>query len=268
MVSMVGSPHSGVQCGSIYAGPVPPLRLLVSHLEDPVEDTALSTALLHRVASGEVGPTLRLFTPGRIVAFGSQDRTRPGYPKAVASAGDVGFAAVERLAGGRAAVFHEGTVAFAWAIPHPEPKQEIESRFRAITAIVTDALDRLGMSAGVGEIEGEYCPGRFSVHSRGRKVMGVGQRLIAGAAHVGGVLVVHSSDLVNLPLIPVYRHLGYEWDPAVTGALDGGTTIADATEALKDAFESAGHSLEPVGLDTATLEAAGDLADRHRPRIP
>lgn len=246
------------------------LRLITTSDPDPAVDTALSSAVLGRVAAGEIGPTLRLFVPGRIVAFGSQDRTRPGYADAVSAVESAGFAAVERLAGGRAAVFHEGTIAFAWATPEPDSKSGIETRFDRITDIVTSALATLGIPAAVGETPGEYCPGRFSVHAGGRKVMGVGQRLVTGAAHVGGVVVVHSRELVNAPLVPAYRHLGWTWSPDATGALAdlAGVTVTDTRAALLDAFTAAGHAVEPASFDPETVELARSLAGRHRPRIP
>jgi lipoate-protein ligase A len=232
-------------------------------------DTALSSAILARVARGEIGPTLRLFIPGRIVAFGSQDRTRTGYPDAVAAVRDLGFDAIERLAGGTAAVFHEGTIAFAWATPHEDSKLGIESRFADITGIVVDALSRLQVTGVVGETPGEYCPGRFSVAAGGRKVMGVGQRLVNGAAHVGGVLVVHSPDLVNLPLEAAYRELGYEWSPATTGAVSEiiDTTGSAAIGALTSAFAAAGHELVRTEPEAATIELAHRLAPDHAPPI-
>jgi len=242
-----------------------PLRLITDHNPDPVLDTALSTALLLRVASGEIGPTLRLFTPGRIVAFGSQDRTRPGYAAAVETIGGLGYTGVERLAGGKAAVFHEGTIAFAWSTPHPDPKIGIEARFEALASIVVGALARLGIAGSVGEVTGEYCPGRFSVHTGGRKVMGVGQRLVRSAAHVGGLLVVHSPNLINRALVPAYRALGYEWSPDATGAIGG--SIGDAMQALTAAFSSAGHRLTASQFEPGTLAVAANLADRHLPRI-
>jgi len=241
------------------------LRLITDQDPDPTLDTALSTALLHRVASGEIGPTLRLFTPGRIVAFGSQDRPRPGYATAVDAVGGLGYAAVERLAGGKAAVSHEGTIAFAWSTPHSDPLSGIEARFEALDSIVVDALAHLGIVGSVGEVTGEYCPGRFSVHADGRKVMGVGQRLVRSAAHVGGLLVVHSPNLINRALVPAYRALGYEWSPDATGAIGG--SIGDAMQALTAAFSSAGHRLTASQFEPGTLAVAANLADRHLPRI-
>jgi lipoate-protein ligase A len=243
------------------------VRLIRHSHPDPGIDTALSSAVLRRVADGEIDATLRVFVPDRIVAFGSQDRTRSGYADAVRAARDTGFAAIERLAGGRAAVFHEGTVAFAWATPHADAKTGIEERFDGLTSVVIDTLDRLGLAGGVGETPGEYCPGRFSVHAAGRKVMGVGQRLVNGAAHVGGVLVVHSPELVNAPLVPAYAALGYDWSPEATGSLSDNVPIAtnDATAAFIDSVVAAGHDLVDTDFEPATLALAERLAESHIP---
>lgn len=264
---MVGMSHCAVHFGvPAYArGAMPLLNLITEQLPEPAEDTGLSSAILDQVAGGEVGATLRLFVPGRIVAFGSQDKINPGYANAVAAVRAVGFEAVERLAGGKAAVFHEETIAFAWAIPLADPKQGIEQRFESIAGIVVDALARLGVDAAVGEIPGEYCPGRFSVSAAGRKVMGVGQRLIKGAAHVGGVVVAGATELVNAPLEPAYAALGYEWSPAATGSI--GASVTDTIAALLAAFEAAGHTLHPTVADSAALAAAERLAEQHRPPI-
>lgn len=245
------------------------IRLLTESLEDAAKDTAVSTAILQRVAAGEIGPTLRLFVPQRTVAFGGQDRTRPGYTAAVRTAEDLGFAAIERLAGGRAAVFHEGTLAFAWATADGDPKRGIEDRFTAVADLAVTALGGLGVAAAVGETPGEYCPGRFSVHARRRKVMGVGQRLVRGAAHLGGVLVVHSPDLINEPLAPTYRLLGYDWNPEATGAvsdsIDADTDVV--ASAIVEALRATGRQLRHGELTPETLELADGLVARHRPQI-
>lgn len=241
------------------------LRLLTQRMEDSLLDTALSTAILEGVASGGSPATLRLFVPRRVVAFGSQDTMRDRYPEAVAAVRTLGFDAVERLAGGTAAVFHEATIAFAWATPETDSKLGIEERFGRIGAIVVDALGRLGMGAAIGETPGEYCPGRFSVHSGGRKVMGVGQRLVRGAAHVGGVVVAGDPDLVNEPLTVAYDLLGYDWSPSATGAVGSPADIV--IEALIAAFSAGGHVLVPDSASAAERSRAADLVERHRPPI-
>src|SRR5687768_9033333 len=158
------------------------MRLLTdSFPDDPALDTAVSRALMLRVSSGEVPEALRLSRPGAIVAFGKRDVVSPGYRQAVDAARKGGFEAVERLAGGRAAVFHEGTIALAHAVPDPDPRSHVDQRFEATAGLLATALGRLGVEARVGEVPGEYCPGAHSVNARGeRKLIGVGQRLVAG----------------------------------------------------------------------------------------
>jgi len=142
--------------------------ILDSYPGDPALDTAVSRALLMRVAAGELPETLRLARPGPIVAFGKLDVVGPGYGEAVRAARAGGFEGIERLAGGRAAVFHEGTVSFSHAIPDSDPRSGVRPRFDAIAARVAGALRALGVDARVGEVPGEYCPGSHSVSAGGR----------------------------------------------------------------------------------------------------
>jgi lipoate-protein ligase A len=169
---------------------------------------------------------------------------------------------VERLAGGRAAVFHEHTLAFAWAVPDPEPHRSIRSRFQDLSTLVAEALGSLGVEARVGEVPGEYCPGEYSVNAGGeRKLMGVGQRLVARAAHLGGVVVVDRPDLVNRALTPVYACLGLAWDPAATGSVADTVPapLATVTAALVAALARR-HEVVEASLPDAVLERARALA--------
>ena len=54
--------------------------------------------------------TLRIARPGTTVAFAKRDAVAEGYEEAVRAARSHGFDATLRLAGGRAAVFHDGTM--------------------------------------------------------------------------------------------------------------------------------------------------------------
>jgi lipoate-protein ligase A len=234
--------------------------------DDPALDTAVSRALLERVAAGELPETVRLARPGRMVAFGKQDVVSPGYARAVRAARDGGFEAIQRLAGGRAAVFHENTIAFAQAVPDSDPRPGIQARFDQVAGIMAAAFRRLGVDARVGEVPGEYCPGGHSVNARGRrKLMGVGQRLIAGGAHIGGVVVVDGAERVNGVLRPVYSELRLGWDPAATGSVAeeaGGATFEEVRRAILDEY-AARYELEEARLDERTLELARRLAPEH-----
>jgi octanoyl-[GcvH]:protein N-octanoyltransferase len=228
----------------------------------------VSRATMRRVAAGELPETLRLARPARVVAFAKRDALAPGYAEAVAAARAAGFGAVLRLAGGRAAVFHEGTLELAHAVPDPDPRRGIQARFEATANLVASALARLGVDARVGEVPGEYCPGRWSVNAGGaRKLAGIGQRVIAGGAHVGTVLVAADAPAVRDLLEPVYRALELDWDPATVGAVDeeaAGVGWDDVREAILAGYAER-YALAEDALDAGTLELARRLTTEHGP---
>ena len=245
-----------------------PVRLLTeSFPDDPAFDTALSRALMLRVAAGELPDTLRIARPGAMVAFGKRDVVSRGYDAAVRAARAGGFEAIQRLAGGRAAVFHAGTISYSHAIADPDPRARITERFEVTARLIASALAGLGVDASVGEVEGEYCPGEHSVNARGSsKLMGVGQRLVHGGAHVGAVVVVDGARRVNEVLVPVYAALGLEWRPEATGSVAGeapGTTWRAVAEAIVAAFGER-HELEPGAFDSETIALAQRLGPEHR----
>jgi lipoate-protein ligase A len=231
-----------------------------SYPDRPARDTAVTRALLDRVASGDEPETLRLHRPAAAVAFGPHDRIAPGYHRAIAAARAGGFDAIERLAGGRAAVFHEHTIAFAWTIPDAEAAARIQARFEEISTIVRDALRRLGIDARVGEVRGEYCPGRWSVNARGAtKLMGVGQRLVRGAAHVGGVIVVDGSQPIRDVLVPVYEALDLDWEPATVGSVADELAMPPGARPLSDPALGAGSTLH----DAVMAAIVTEISERH-----
>lgn len=233
-------------------------------------DVALSHAILSAVSSGDLGPTLRIHIPGALLAFGRADRVTPGYRAAVRAAEAHGFMAVERLAGGRAAVFHEATLAFSLAIPADDPRKEIRQRFEMISGLMARAFVSLGIDARVGEIASEYCPGQWSVNVGGKvKVMGVGQRLVRNAAHIGGVVVVDDSHRIRDVLIPVYRALGLDWDPRTTGALadrSPGLTTKLVRKSIESQFAKL-FDLVDGELPDHVVEHGQLLVPEHLPRV-
>lgn len=238
--------------------------------EHPAMDVAVSHAVLAAVAEGSLGGVFRLHVPGPIVAFGRADRVQPGYSDAVRAATAHGFEAVERLAGGRAAVFHEQTLAFSLAMPVTDSRTGISERFSVVAGAMSAAFQKLGLDARVGEVPGEYCPGAWSVNIAGRfKVMGVGQRLVRGAAHVGGVVVVDGARRVRDVLIPVYRALRIDWDPRTTGALADRSPGLDTGKVAKAIIGEVGRvfDLQRRPLPTAVVDSARALIAEHLPRV-
>jgi octanoyl-[GcvH]:protein N-octanoyltransferase len=246
----------------------PPLRVVHQGFPDnPAFGTAVSRAILNRVAAGELPPTLRLHRPSPILSFSRQDRASPGFAAAVGAALQAGFEPVLRLAGGRAAVFHERTLACSWAVPDRRPAAGTTERFRELAGLLAAALSELGVDARVGEVPGEYCPGAWSVNAGGRtKLVGIGQRLIAGAAHRGAVVVVGESQRIRSVLVPVYDALGLNWDPGTAGSVEDeiGEVSRTAVEQAILASLDGRYELIEERLDPTTLELAAGLEHDHR----
>lgn len=232
----------------------------------PAFGTAVSEAILRRVAAGELPPTLRLHRPGRELAFSKHDRASTGFATAVAAARSTGFEPVLRMAGGRAAAFHEGTLAIAWATPATRPVAGTAERFQWLAAAIARALGGLGVDARIGAVAGEYCPGAWSVNARGeRKLAGIGQRLIQGAAHAGGVVVVSGADTLRTALVPVYEALELDWDPASAGSVaeEVGTIEPGRVEAAILAELGRERELVEAEIDPPTLALAARLEASH-----
>ena len=247
-----------------------PLRLHRDRFPgEPLLDTAISHAMLRRVAAGSVGESLRLYEPDRALLLSSLDARRPGYARAVLLAERAGFPSVIRLAGGQAALFLEESIAFAWATPDPNAHLHIRQRFEGVSRWIENSLRRLGLDARVGPVVGEYCPGEYSVNIGGRvKVMGVGQRVIHGGAHVGGVLTVAQSQLFRETLIPVYDALDIEFQPGTAGGIadfDPSLGLEDVIAAMGEVLCESGYSLESQGFDASIRREAKALIPFHSP---
>jgi lipoate-protein ligase A len=231
----------------------------------PAFDMAVSAALLRRVAAGELPGALRVHAHAPAVAFGKLDALAPGFPAAVAEARRLGFAPFERLAGGRAAVYHEGTLTIGEVLREADARTTIERRYADTAELLVQALRSLGVDARVGAVAGEYCPGDFSVNARGeRKLTGTAQRVVRGAAYVGTVIAVGGSARIAEVVAAVYGALGLDVAPETTGAVEDevpGATVGAVAAAILSAF-GARHDLQPAALDGATLALAAELEPR------
>jgi octanoyl-[GcvH]:protein N-octanoyltransferase len=235
---------------------------------DAALDTAISRAILQRVNSGDLPATLQVGMPHRVVAFGKHDVVTPGFTKAVDVATEQGFDTTVRIAGGRAVVFHPGTIRFAWTTPVEAPADMMHARFASLAQAVVATLADFDVAAEVGELPGEYCAGSYSVHlENGGKVMGVGQRLARHAAQVGGMIVLDDSSTINAVLEPIYGHLDIPFDPDMTGS------VSDARQLPPDSVAAVlAERLVPDGatvvssVDAATLDLGSSLRQDHVPQ--
>jgi lipoate-protein ligase A len=131
--------------------------------------------------------------------------------------------------------------------------------------LIADALRELGVDARVGEVPGEYCPGAYSVNARGAtKLAGIGQRMIRGGAHMGGVVVASGGGEIARVLEPVYRALELDWDPSTSGsAAEELDREVDAGELEETVIAELAKRYELVDgeLDAETVERAARSLD-------
>jgi octanoyl-[GcvH]:protein N-octanoyltransferase len=242
------------------------VRLLRESCTEPAAlDIAVSHALLQRVALGQLGAVARLYQPAATMAFGRLDALRPGFAQAGTAAREHGFEPIVRLAGGRAAAYHELSLIYEEITPELDVTAGLHQRFRDVAALLATALGRLGVDARVGEIPGEYCPGAYTVSASGRvKLVGIAQRAVRGAALVTAFVLVGGGARLRSALADVYRALDLDWDPTTAGALDDvspGASIADVARAI---LAARGPDLAAGTVDEATLTLARELEERHR----
>jgi octanoyl-[GcvH]:protein N-octanoyltransferase len=105
------------------------------------------------------------------------------------------------------------------------------------------------------------------VNARGAvKLAGIGQRIVAGGAHTGVVLVVSGEQRINDVLGPVYEALEIPWEPQVTGSVAAESPDPD-WDAVSDSLlaeYAREYELVEDGMDAETLALARRLAREHR----
>lgn len=191
-----------------------------SNPEKPARDMELTALLLQDVAERRSPPTLRVFTTGPTVAFGKQDSFRSGFERATRSALLHGFEPVIRQAGGHAVAYDQESVIVELVRSETQSLGGVETRFMQLSELISASLGQLGVELELGELPGEYCPGRFSLHlPAGPKVAGIAQRVIRGASLTTAVITVGSSQQVAAVTQQVYSNLNLTLDVSTIGAI-------------------------------------------------
>ncbi|MFI1993365.1 biotin/lipoate A/B protein ligase family protein [Actinoplanes sp. NPDC020271] len=204
----------------------------------PAQDVALGPLLL-RHGLGDARDILRVYSPAPTAAFSRRDTLRPGYARAAAAVHDEGFLPVVRPQGGSLAAYDRGSVVIdhvhrsGAALADPGP------RFRHFAGMHADVLAGLGVPARVGPVPREYCPGEYSLHAGGAKIVGSAQRVTRDGWLFSTVIQVSGAARLRAVLTPAYRELGYDFDPSTAGAAEDTTpsvTPASVTAAVLTAY--------------------------------
>lgn len=188
-------------------------RLLVSGSAACAVTELLIPALLLRAPDAGWSQLVHIYVPhGPVVAFSGRDLRSPGIERATEVARAAGFDAVVRSPGGRMVAYDSGAV----VIDHLDSTTDIRHAGRSTFAENADSHARVlrglgDIDARVGEVDGEYCPGEFSVNVEGvAKVVGSAQRVTSTGSLFSTVVQVAVSDRVRAVITDVSEALGYD----------------------------------------------------------
>jgi octanoyl-[GcvH]:protein N-octanoyltransferase len=245
------------------------LTELYDHAEtDPVLDVAVSHALLRRAATDGIA-SVRVWRPlAPALSVGRLDARDPRLRQVLQLTRQAGVPAIRRLAGGRAAAFDAGCLCLGWAQPQPR-LEESRARYQLIADAIIRAFDALGADTALGEIDGEWCPGAWSVQGPSGKLAGLAQRVIAGGAWCEALIVIDAAPELRELARQVHAALGLEWSDPAQGELrplveHTADLHAEAATALARALEDKLGPLKAAQLPRSAAARAQELAAEHR----
>jgi len=220
------------------------LQILVAEpFDDPEDGFGLQQAVLEEVARGERGPAALMWTSSRYVGATRQETRLPGFPAATEAASGLGFPVLVRNSGGGAVAANRGSLSFSLTFPVKDLRHGLYERYAGGLDLIASALRRIEVEAEGGEVEGEFCPGAYSVRSggsRGVKHAGLAQRVTRRAARLEALVLVSETDEVRAVLGRLYGLLGLPFRPESVGDLpvDLPRVIQALSEEVRGRYEA------------------------------
>lgn len=260
---------------------IPPRVLVIGNDHPGARSAAIELvipALLLRNRPDTWSELVHIYVPqGPTVAFSSRDLRRPGILAATELARSAGFETVVRSPGGQMVAYDSGAVVIDHVTWSSGLRQAGGATFAANAATHAGVLRALGdIDARVGAVEGEYCPGEFSINVAGRtKVVGSAQRITGTGSLFSTVVQVSVSAEVRAVIAAVSDALGYElraesvagltdYEPALTAedvaaafAIDYRGRLGTSDRRLPGSFVErvAGVDALPVGVGPFRVDA-------------
>ena len=198
--------------------------LVARNLARPEDGFGLQQAVLEEIAAGARGPTALLWTSSRYVGATHPETRLPGFGAAAKLAEEIGFAVLVRNSGGGAVAANEGSISFSLTSPVEDLRHGLHERYAEGAGLVVAALEKLGVAAEAGEVEGEFCPGAYSVRSGGYtgvKIAGLAQRVTRRAARLEALVLVTKTAELRRVLTRFYGALGLPFRPGSVADLPG-----------------------------------------------
>src|SRR5215211_2070187 len=148
-------------------------------------------------------PQVEAWRSSRYIGATRQETRLPGFEAATEAASDLGFPVLVRNSGGGAVAANRGSLSFSLTFPVEDLRHGLYERYAGGLDLIASALRRIGVEAERGEVEGEFCPGAYSVRSGGPwgiKHAGLAQRVTRRSARLEALVLVSETDEVRAVL--------------------------------------------------------------------
>jgi lipoate-protein ligase A len=119
-------------------------------------------------------------------------------------------------------LWRRGSLSFSLTFPVEDLRHGLYERYSEGLDLIASALRRVGVEAEGGEVEGEFCPGAYSVRSGGPwgvKHAGLAQRVTRRSARLEALVLVSETDELRVVLERIYSLLGLPFRPGSVGDL-------------------------------------------------
>ena len=233
--------------------------LVAGPFDDPEDGFGLQQAVLEEVAAHQRGPAALMWTSSRYVGATRPETRLPGFAAATEAASGLGFPVLVRNSGGGAVAANRGSLSFSLTFPVEDLRHGLYERYSEGLDLIASALRRVGVEAEGGEVEGEFCPGAYSVRSggpRGVKHAGLAQRVTRRSARLEALVLVSETDEVRTVLERVYGLLGLSFRPESIADLpaDLSGVIQALSEEVRGRYEA-----EEGRIGRATMDRTRSL---------
>ena len=222
-------------------------------------DLNASTRLISMVAaSPELGRIVRIYRPAPTVAFSGLESRLSGFLDAVGEAAAFAFEPVVRPAGGRMVALDQNWIILDIITPEIEKTFSNREIYLDYGAEIVNVLREFGIDANLGPVDGEYCPGDYSINARGKiKLVGTAQRVRRGARLFSACMPISISYSVATLFERVNATLGLEWNPETLGGLND-----EAPQITADVLEE--KLVEAFAPLVDSCDSLTDLYEIHR----
>jgi lipoate-protein ligase A len=238
--------------------------LVAGPFDDPEDGFGLQQAVLEEVAVQQRGPAALMWTSSRYIGATRQETRLPGFAAATEAASDHGFPVLVRNSGGGAVAANRGSLSFSLTFPVEDLRHGLYERYAEGLDLIASALRRIGIVAEGGEVEGEFCPGAYSVRSGGPwgvKHAGLAQRVTRRSARLEALVLVSETDEVRAVLERVYGLLGLPFRPQSIADLPA--DVSQVIQALSEEVR-ARYEAERGRIGKRTMDRARSLRGEWR----